>query len=127
MFKIHDPKGINWIFQLRVGLSPLKSHKLIHNFLDTPNDKCSCTLNAETSLHFLLHCPNYLDQRRELFQTINPILLVYDMRFLDDQNLLQLLLYGHANIQFHDNQIILKATINFIMESSRFSGIQNGN
>ena len=125
VFEIHDPKGINWIFQLRVGLSPLKSHKLIHNFLDTPNDKCSCTLDAETSLHFLLHCPNYLDQRRELFQTINPILLVYDMRFLDDQNLLQLLLYGHVNFQFHDNQIILKATINFIMKSSRFSGIQN--
>ena len=28
LFNIHNPNGIRWIFQLRVGLSPLKSHKV---------------------------------------------------------------------------------------------------
>ena len=32
IFNIHD-KGVNWIFQLRVGRSPLKSHKSSHKFL----------------------------------------------------------------------------------------------
>ena len=38
IFNIHNPNGIRWIFQLRVGLSPLKSHKKRHNFQDTPVD-----------------------------------------------------------------------------------------
>ena len=32
LFDIHDPNCIKWIFQLRVGLSPLKSHKKITTF-----------------------------------------------------------------------------------------------
>ena len=34
IFGIHDPCGIKLLFQLRVGLSPLKGHKKNHNFLD---------------------------------------------------------------------------------------------
>ena len=51
LFNIHDPKCIKWIFQLRVGLSPLKSHKRRHNFQDTPDDTCHCTRDAETTHH----------------------------------------------------------------------------
>ena len=40
LFNIHNPLGTKWIFQLRVGLSPLKSHKKLHNFQDTPDDTC---------------------------------------------------------------------------------------
>ena len=55
LFNIHD-NGIKWIFQLRVGLSPLKSHKKAHHFLDTPDETCCCFQNiAETSCHYLLH------------------------------------------------------------------------
>ena len=56
IFNIHNRKGIGWIFQLRVGLSPLKRHKMNHNFLDTPVDTCQCTRYAETTHHFLLEC-----------------------------------------------------------------------
>ena len=27
IYSIHDPKGLKCVFQLRVGLSPLRSHK----------------------------------------------------------------------------------------------------
>ena len=43
IYDIHDSIGIKWIFQLRVGLSPLKSHKKLHNFRDTQDDTCSFT------------------------------------------------------------------------------------
>ena len=33
---IHDPSGLRYLFQLRVGLSPLRYHKKRHNFIDTP-------------------------------------------------------------------------------------------
>ena len=108
---------------MRVGLSPLKSHKKHHNFQDTPVDICNCKRNAETSEHFIFHCPFYTDQRRVLFQTLNPILLENDLRFLDDKSLLNLLLYGHEKFDYQTNQTVLRATINFISNSSRFSQI----
>ena len=123
LFNIHDLNGIKWIFQIRVGLSPLKSHKQSHNFQDTPDETCLCTLNAETSHHYLLHCPNFIEQRHELFQFLNPLMLANNMRFLDDKNLVHLLLYGHEKFKLHENQSILKATINFVQKTSRFSQI----
>ena len=36
IFGVHDPLGIRYLFQLRVSLSPLRSHKRRHNFADTP-------------------------------------------------------------------------------------------
>ena len=35
IFNLHDPDGVKFIYQLRVGLSPLREHKNRHNFLDT--------------------------------------------------------------------------------------------
>ena len=119
IFNIHD--GIKWIFQIIVGLSSLKSHKKSHNFQDTPDDTCRCTLSPETSQHYFLHCPDFINHRHELFQIINPIMFANNMRFLDDNNLVHLLLYGHEKLEFHENKSILKATINFITNSLRFS------
>ena len=52
IFGIHDPLGLRYLFQLRVGLSPLRSHKMRHNFLDTPVI-CHCNLGIEDTNHFL--------------------------------------------------------------------------
>ena len=119
IFKIHNPNGIRWIFQLRVGLSPLKSHKRRHNFQDTPDDECVCG-NAETTQHFLLKCPIYNVQRLNVFQTVNPILLANDLQNLNDREMVRLLLYGHEKLPLNANQSILKATINFIEMTARF-------
>ena len=113
MFSIHHPIGIKWIFQLRVGLSPLKSHKKRHNFQDTPDNKCVCT-NAETTPHFLLECPIFTLYRNNLFETLNPILLPKNLHNLNNSEMVKLLLYGHEKLLFLENQIVLKATINFI-------------
>ena len=121
LFNIYD-NGIKWIFQLRVGLSPLRSHKKAHKFVDTPSEICNCRLKtAETTCHFVFNCPNFVNPRKVLFDTINPILHKYKTRFLEDNSLLQLLLYGNEKFNLEDNQNILKATIKFIRDSSRFS------
>ena len=54
IFNIHNPAGIRYIFQLRVGLSFLKAHKKAHNFIDTPDDTCACATGSESNIHFLL-------------------------------------------------------------------------
>ena len=121
VFNIHDPNGIKWIFQIRVGLSPLKSHKKSHNSQDTPDDTSRCTLSAETSQHNFIHCPDFFNHRHDIFQILNPIMFANNMRFLDDKTLVHLLLYGHKKLEFHVNESILKSTINFIKNSLRFS------
>ena len=53
-YGIHDPEGLKWLFQLRVGLSPLRYHKKRHNFLDTPDDNCLCKTDKETVEHDMI-------------------------------------------------------------------------
>ena len=96
----------------------LKSQKRSHNFQDNPDDLCACSLNAETTQHFLLKCPSYAEHR--LFQTLNPILLANDINHRNDCELVRLL-YGHEKLKFHVNQILLKVTMNFIGNTCRFS------
>ena len=66
IFSIHDPKGLCYIYQLRVSLRPSRSHKFRHNFDDTPSDSCSCNQGIEDTNHFLFCCPTYIMQRATL-------------------------------------------------------------
>ena len=36
IFAIHDPLGLRYLFQLRLGLSSLRYNKKCHNVIDTP-------------------------------------------------------------------------------------------
>ena len=72
-FNCHSPKGIKLITRLRLGLSHLREHKFRHNFQDTLNPICSCGDDIETTIHYLLHCPNYLDERRTLLGNLHSI------------------------------------------------------
>ena len=64
-FNIHNPQ-LRYIFQLRVGLSHLRSHKKRHRFADTPSDKCLCKNGVEDTYHFLIKCPFYTLHRDAL-------------------------------------------------------------
>ena len=123
IFNIHNRIGIGWIFQLRVGLSPLKSHKMNHKFLDTPVDTCQCSHNAETTHHFLLECQIFTTHRQNLLGIIDPILFLNDLENISDRNKVHLLLYGHEKLNCIENREVLKATINFISHSGRFSRV----
>ena len=125
IFNIHNRKGIGWIFQLRVGLSPLNSHKKKHNFADTRVDTCLCTMNAESTQHFLLECPFYSAHRKELLETVNPILFLNDLENISDDKKVHLFLYGHKKLNFIENRTVLKAIIKFISKSSRFSRVES--
>ena len=94
---------------------------MLHNFQDTPDNLCQCTLHAESTNHFLLRCPNYNLYRHEMFQIINPILMAKNMYPLTESKLMHILLYGHEEYQFLENKTILNAVVNFIAKTSRFS------
>ena len=73
LFNCHNPKEINFITRLRLGLSHLRELRFKHSFQDSLNPLCSCGLDIESTAHFLLHCPTYIIERRTLLSTIENI------------------------------------------------------
>ena len=66
VYGIHDPVGLSYLTQLRVGLSRLNFHKFRHNFGDTIDAMCPSNDGIENEEHFLLLCPSFDTQRRNL-------------------------------------------------------------
>ena len=108
-FGIHDPLGLRYIFQLRVGLSSLRYHKKRHNFIDTPSDNCLCNHGIEDTHHFLFLCPFYTAQRTNLAASVIVILQKYNLNHLGNQS--HLYLYGNQTINSAENREILLSTI----------------
>ena len=119
IFNIHDP-DLRYLYQLRVGLSPLKAHKFRHKFLDIPDGTCLCSSGVESTLHFLTRCPMFNNQRHELLASISPMTNKIHAN-LHDQTLVQTLLYGNKNLNQLQNQKILEATLSYIRNTGRFS------
>ena len=116
-FNIHDPVGLQYLFQLRVSLSPLKGHKWCHNFSDTPSDICDCNQDIEDTSHFLFSCPFYATQRTTLVTNINEILHEANLNRLENQS--QLCLYGDSSLS--DNKKLILSTLKYIKDTQRFS------
>ena len=92
IFKIHDINGIKLLNRLRLHFSHLNEHKFRHNFRATIDPMCSCALEPEATLHYLLHCNLYSDLRTELLSDVcalNP-----SLKNLSHVKLLNVLLYG---------------------------------
>ena len=109
VFGIYDPKGLSYLTQLRVGLSKLNFHKFKHNFRDTINPMCPTSDGIEDTEHFLLLCPTFDAQRRDLFagivELIRPFRQITD---LSNDSLTQLLflLYGDQDLSTELNRKI---------------------
>ena len=119
IFNIHDPLGLRYLFHLRVGLRPLRSHKTRHGFADTPLDICLCNHGVEDINHFLFLCPLYAAERATVIASVTAIVQKYNLEILINQS--HLYLYGHRIIVFADNKQNILSTINFIKETRRFS------
>ena len=118
IFGILDPLGLKRLFQLRVGLSPLKCHKYNHNFTDTPNDWCDCHCAPENIYHFLLKCPLFLIQRQNLILSVSNLLTNFQLLNLKDD--INFYLYGHNSLPNSVNKNVLLSTISYINDTGRF-------
>ena len=118
VYKIHDPIGLKFLTRLRVNLSHLREHKFCHNFLDTLNPLCSCSLEIESTKHYLLRCPFYTPIRKTLIDNITNA--IGPISHLSDDKLVNLLLYGSDRYNTEQNSFVLKNTIVFLKSSERF-------
>ena len=119
IFGIHDPVGLRYLFQLRVSLSPLRSHKWGHNFIDTPSEICRCNQGIEDTDHFLFSCSEYAIHRATLAASVINILQKNNLNYLGNQS--KLYLYGDSSINSTENRKIILSTIKYIKDTSRFS------
>ena len=115
---IHDPFGLRYLLQLRVGLSLLRYHKKCQNFIDTPSDKCLCNHGIEDTNHFLFLCPFSATQRATLSGSVIQILHKYNLNHLGNQS--HLCLYGDPFINSVDNRNIRLSTIKYIKKHDAF-------
>ena len=117
-FDCPNPKGIKHITRLRLGLRHLREHKFKHSFQDTINPLCNCGRDIDSSTHFFLHCPFFINERRTLLSTIRSL----DSKLLDctDSDLTQPLLFGNTSQISSNNFKIINASIDYILSSKRF-------
>ena len=120
IFGVHDPKGLSYLTQLRVGLSKLNFHKFKHNFRDTINPMCISNDGIEDTEHFLLLCPSFDTQRRDLLAGVLALVRPFGLNNPSNEVLTQLLMYGNKDFPDEINRNILELTLRFIHETGRF-------
>ena len=103
VFGVHDPVGLSYLSQLRVGLSKLDFHKFNHNFRDTVNPMGPTNDGIEDTEHFLLLCPSFDIQRRDLLAGVP---LHYD-HFLKSTAFLTTFLYNFCYMVIKTFQMTL--------------------
>ena len=73
-YKMHDSLGIKLLTRLWLCFNLLSKHKFRHNFVDSLNPLCSCSLETESTLQFFfLRCQNCTTLRRTLVNDLNNI------------------------------------------------------
>ena len=120
VFNVVDVYGIKLLTRLRVGLSHLRERKFRHNFQDTINPLCSCSLEIESTSHFFLRCQNFITPRTNLMNELCK--LDSNILNLDEISLTKLLLYGDSKYENKVNKKVLLASINFVHSTMRFEG-----
>ena len=104
---------------MRIGLSHIYEHKFKHNFQDNLNPICNCGQDIETTSHYLLHCPDYLHERKTLLNTVS--FIVSNIFDFNNHEVTEILLYGKDHLDDVNNTSILDSRINYLIEIKRFN------
>ena len=118
LFSIHDPVGVKLLTRLRLQFSHLNEHEFRHNFKDCVNPMCDCGAEIETTSHFFLHCHFFANERQKLLDDVYRI--EASIKNLNEESLIDVLLYGSDRFNDSKNKQILLQTICYIQANKRF-------
>ena len=93
--------------RLRTKCSSLNQHLYSKNIIDDP--LCACG-SVETTNHFLLECPQYIQARRDMITALSTFCVPS----------LNSLLYGDTTLNNHQNKLIFLTVQKYISDSKRF-------
>ena len=82
IFDIHNPIGNKLLTRLRLGFSHLHEHKFRHCFQDTLNPLCELGKDIESTMHFFLHCTNFLIPRQNYGSSLNRLIIISTIAYL---------------------------------------------
>ena len=119
VYNIFDPIGLKFLTRLRLDFSHLNEHRFRHNFQDCLNPLCSCSLQTEDTIHYLLHCHHFSQHRIDLINSVKYIFEGFDS--LSDIAKKDVLLYGDPRFDINKSKFILEATLFYIKSTKRFS------
>ena len=122
-YSIKDKYGLSLLTRLRVEFSDLREYRFRRNFNCT-SPLCKCAIENEDNEHFLLRCNLHRRPRLALFNSITQITNDVDILFSPPSELSNLLLYGSSKFDEEKNTAILRSTIKFIHDSSRFKKLE---
>ena len=88
----------------------MHEHKFRHNFHDTMNPLCSCSLEPEATPHYLCYCHNFCSARLAPMNDLNLIDPTFSQ--LNETALANILLHGNSKKSTSENSKILQSTIN---------------
>ena len=74
IYSINNPVGLKLLTRLRLGCSRLNKHRFNHKFQNCINPLCSCSLETESTSHFLLHYHHYTNIHLTLLNNIAKII-----------------------------------------------------
>ena len=118
LFSIHHPVCVKLLVRLRLGFSHLLEYKFKHNFHDTLNPLCSCSLQPELTSHYLLCCHDFFSARLVLMNDLN--LIDSTISELNETALSNILLYSDPKKSTSENSKNLQSTIRYIFATKRF-------
>ena len=107
------------VWRLRVGLSHLHEHEFRHYFQDSRDSFCNCGQCIETTVPFFLHCSNYSNQRKTLFEQISDN--KHSLLNQNDSVIAETLLLGSNDLNDKENAMIIESTINRTITSFEIS------
>ena len=81
---------------------------------------CICGNGSESTVHYLLLCPFFHNLRSKLLETVNPIIDQLNKVF-NENDLSEILLYGHKDLNLMQNRSILEATLDYVQNTRRLS------
>ena len=115
---IHNLLGVKYLTRLRIGFSYLKEHKFKHNSQYSIDATCRCSSGIETTIHFFLHCANFIIQRQTLCYKIAKT----DANILNENedSIVNTLLLGKPNSENSFYKPMLNASIEYILSTERF-------
>ena len=67
-------------------------YRFNHNFSDSINPLCTCSLDIDSTVHYFLHCDYYNSARISLLNDLNSV--DRNLLILSDLSLVKVLLYG---------------------------------
>ena len=118
LFSIHDPVGVKLLTRLRLQFSHLNEHKFRDNFKDCVNPMCDCGAETETTSHFFLRSQFFANERQKLRHGLYR--LDASIKHLNEESLIDVLLYGSDRFNDSKNKQILLHTIFYIQATKRF-------